>query len=386
MAKLDILNWQSRRATAPVARAMEIYRQRHPEVEITQSIRPLSGFEHQSMESVTEKHDIIIFDHPFCGAIAASDCFVPLDDKLPELEKLSFIGISLETYRFRGKLWGAPIDGATQNAIYRPDLLEQLGGTVPTSFDQVLELGRKCRERGFWLGTPIATPHALLAIFSYMANMGKPVVADDDMLCDIPADSFAEAYEAVRQVMDLSPPEARQWNSIELHEAMVARDDIVYAPLVYGYATYGEPDQRHRLGFAPFAGINAPYCAGTTIGGTAMGLSRHCKDMEAGLDFMRFMASPNMQDRVVAENNGQPAGLGGWQDAEIDARFNGFFSQLTETMNRAWIRPRFEGYVSLQRLGGTAIADALEQGLGAETARNSLLKIAGELNAPQASQ
>lgn len=376
MAKIDILNWQNRRATAPVEHAIEIYRALHPEVEITQTIRPLSGFEHQSMEAVTEKHDIIVFDHPFCGSIAASGCFVPLDGELPELETQPFIGISLETYRFAGKLWRAPVDGATQNAIYRPDLLEQLGETLPERHEQVLELGRKARAKGLWLGTAIETPHAFLSILSYMANLGKPLVADEQALLHIPADSFAEAYEAVRDVMDLSPPEAREWNSIDLHEQMVARDDVVYAPLVYGYATYGEPDQRRRLGFAPFAGAKAPYCAGTTVGGTAMGLSRHCKDKQAALDFMRFMASPAMQNRVVAEHNGQPAGLGGWQDAEINARFNGFFSNLTETMNRAWIRPRFNGYVSLQRLGGTAVAEALTQGLGAEKARQNLLRIA----------
>ncbi|MGV6874782.1 ABC transporter substrate-binding protein [Pseudochelatococcus sp. B33] len=381
MPRLDILNWQSRRAIEPVARAIALFRQSRPDCEIVQTVRPLSDFEHQDIEVVAKRHDIVVFDHPFCGAIAASGCFLPLEDLMPDVAGPGmdgrYIGPSLSTYRFAGHVWGAPIDGATQHAIYRPDLLQKLGGGLPVSHADVLGLGRRARDAGLYLGTAIETPHALLSIFSYMANRGEPVVADDHGLRDIPAASFAFAYDAVRAVMDLSPEEAKGWNSIDLHEAMATRDDVVYAPVVYGYATYGEPDLPNRLGFAPFAGGTAPHDAGTTIGGTAMGLSRFSASREAAAAFVRFMAGAEVQRRVVAENNGQPASLAGWQEADIDARFNGFFSSVRGTVERAWTRPRFNGYAAFQRRGGGIVADALRHGADAETARRRLLELDG---------
>lgn len=379
--KLSVLNWDNRRATAPVAAAIKAYRQIEPAVEITQVIRPLSDFEHQGIEEVSKAHDIIIFDHPFSGAISASGCFLALDEELPELTAASasggYIGPSLETYRYKGKVWGLPIDGATQHALVRRDLLTSLGSNLPVTHDDVLELGKRARDRGLYLGTAVETPHALMSILSYMANLGEPIDADDEQLLAIPEGSFNKAFDAVREVLQMAPPEALGWNSIDLHEQMVVRDDVVYCPAVYGYATYGEPDHAKRLAFGPFAGMASPYHAGTAIGGTAMGISRYGAHQEAALAFARFVASDEVQRSLVASNHGQPGGLSGWQDADMDTRYNGFFSIVSPTMEAAWVRPRYKGYVEFQRRGGEIVTDALRAGEEAAVARERLLGLAG---------
>lgn len=381
MIRLSVLNWNNRRATAPVAAAIAAYHRDHPDVEIEQVIRPLSDFEHQGIEEVAKIHDIVIFDHPFCGTIAASECFLRLDDKLPAMTTASassfYIGPSLETYRFAGNVWGLPIDGATQHALVRNDLMAKLNAKLPQTFADVLQVGRQARDQGLYLGTPVETPHALLSIFAYMANLGKPVEASNEKLLAIPEGGFTQAYDAVRAVLDLSPPESLRWSSIDIHEQMVARDDIVYAPLVYGYATYGEPDNVNRLGFAAFAGIAVPYDAGTAIGGTAMGISRHSVQQDAALAFASYMASDVVQANLVAEHHGQPGGHCGWTDADMDAHYNGFFSSVISTVEGAWIRPRYEGYVEFQRLGGEAIARSLTSGEDALIARRRLLELGG---------
>lgn len=381
MTKLSVLNWQSRRATEPVAAAIAAYRQRNPGVEITQVIRPLSDFEHQGIQDVAKRHDIVIFDHPFCGAIAESECFVALDEHLaraPSSNSHVFIGPSLETYRFKGRLWGLPIDGATQHALVRKDLIAYHGAGTPKSHSDVLELGKKVKAKGHFLGTAVATPHGLMSIMSYMANLGSPMQADDEKLLAIPRDSFAKAFDAVREILDLAPPEAMGWNSIDLHEQMVTRDDIVYAPAVYGYATYGETDYVRRLSFAPFPGMVAPFHSGTVIGGTAMGVSRYSQEQNAALAFALFMASDEIQHDLVAHHHGQPAGLRGWQETGMDLLYNGFFSAVASTMEAAWVRPRYEGYVEFQRKGGEIIADGLQNGMAAEAVRQRLTE-AGKL-------
>lgn len=376
-----ILNWSNRRALAPIAEAIRSFKEQHPGADVAQVERPLSDFEHQGIEGVAAQYDIVIFDHPFCGRIAASGCFEPLETSLPDLlgddRAALYIGPSLATYRYRTHVWGAPIDGATQNAAYRPDLLERVGGKVPQSHGDVLELGRRARHAGMWLGTALQTPHAFMSILSYMANMGQPVRADDDALLEIPRASFARAYQAMHDVMQLSPPEARGWNSIDLHEQMIARDNIVYTPAVYGYATYGEEDMRHRLGFAPFAGLEAPYHAGSTIGGTALGLSASASDRDMALAFIRHALQLGIVERRIGRHHGQAAARAEWDDQEIDRIFNGFQSGSYSSMETAWMRPRYPAYPEFQRKAGEAMASCLLAGADVAKAHGMLCDIAG---------
>jgi multiple sugar transport system substrate-binding protein len=381
MINLSVLNWQNRRAVDPVAAAIAAYEKHEPDVRISQVIRPLSDFEHQGIEEVAKNHDIVIFDHPFSGAIEASGCFLALDEELPEETShgasATYIGPSLETYCFKGHVWGLPIDGATQHALTRHDLLDKLSVEVPINHSDVLALGHKARKTGLYLGTAVETPHALMSVLSYMANLGAPLEANDERLLAIPRDSFEKAFDAVRNVLDLSPPEALDWNSIDLHEQMVARDDIVYAPAVYGYATYGEVDNKNRLGFGAFPGMVKPFHAGTTIGGTAMGVSSSSQNKREALAFARYMASDDIQRQLVATYHGQPGGLIGWSDREMDARYNGFFSKVKSTLDAAWIRPRYKGYVHFQRKGGEIVTRALRNNSAATAVRQELLDLAG---------
>lgn len=381
MAHLTILNWNSRRATEPMKDAIERFGETNADCVIDQTIRPLSDFEHQSIDDVARKYDLVVFDHPFCGTIARTRCFEPLDEHLPDLlgesAEALYLGPSLSSYRFGGHIWGAPVDGATQNALYRKDLMNDLGAQVPVTYEDVLALGQLAKEHGRYLGTAIQSPHALMSIMTYMANSGSPIEADDTSIVRISRDSFECAYNAVNAIAEYAPVEAFEWNSIDLHEAMVVRDDIVYAPLVYGYATYGEADYGRRLGFADLAGLSAPYHAGTTIGGTALGLSSSSKNKKLALEFIRFVLSEEQQAQRFGLFHGQPAMTAGWGIGQMDEAFNGYFSGVRKSMETAWIRPRFDGYPVFQELAGRAMADALQSKSDASAAYAQLCEIAG---------
>jgi len=383
MREITVLNWQNRRATQPMDAAIKAFTSTYANCSVRQVVRPLSDFEHQSLDDISHQYDLIVFDHPFSGAIAKSRCFVPLEEYLAnelchEADAL-YVGPSLASYRYGGHVWGAPIDGATQNAIYRRDLLSRLGHVTPQSHAQVLELGHTARRNGLYLGTAIETPHALISILSYMANLGAPIEFDSNGITAIPERSFHEAYCAMADVLSLSAQECVRWNSIDLHEAMVGRDDIVYCPAVYGYATYGESDLRAQLSFAGFAGIRQPFATGAAIGGTALGLSRYSERPELALAFIKHMLSDLVQVEIVGANCGQPASLNGWKNVANDSRFNKFYSNVLESMELSWVRPRFHGYVEFQRRGGEVVAQALREGGTSKSVRLALQDLAIEL-------
>lgn len=378
------LSWGHRRATGPLEPLVARFRETRPDIEIEWTVRPLSDFEHQGLAGVAELFDLIIYDHPFSGDLLASGAFVPLDQHLPGLtpdDDKRFAGASLTSYRYGGAVWGAPIDGATQHALYRADLMGSR--LVPMMWSDVLTLGQDLRRDGLWLGLACETPHAGLVVGALMSNAGKPWSTDPAQPFTVDRAALREALELTAAVVALSPPEAIGWNSIDLHDQMVARDDIAYAPCVYGYATYGEADMRKRLSFAPFPGTTAPYAAGTAIGGTAVGLSRHCKDRQAALDFIAFLLGDEAQREIIPAHHGQPALLSGWEDEAVDARFNGFYSATRSTIDSAWIRPRLPGYPEFQKQLGIMVRCALARDMTVDAALDAIEALAARVNRPR---
>jgi multiple sugar transport system substrate-binding protein len=383
MPALRIISWGHRRATEPLIAAREAFQAYRGDIEVAIDIRPLSDFEHQGIASVANHYDLVVFDHPFSGDIASAEVFLPLDEHLPDLlgpEAAGlYVGPSLDSYRFAGHVWGAPIDAATQHALVRPDLLQAAGEKVPSNWCQTLTLGRRLAKNGVKLGIAVETPHALLSIGSLMANAGRPWTTDPTVPLVIDSEAFLTAYRYLQDLLVLCPPEALGWNSIDLHEAMVARDDIAYCPAVYGYATYGEADQRRPLAFGAFAGTCVPYAAGSAIGGTALGVSSRSREPEAALAFVRHMLGAEIQDHLIPGHHGQPALLSSWLEPANDRRFNGFYSSALSSLRTAWVRPRRAGYPVFQQDAGRVVAEALRAGADGRRAADQVIELALKL-------
>ena len=276
------------------------------------------------------------------------------------LDGSNWLGPPLATYRMGGTVWGLPIDAATQHAVYRADLMGD--EPVPHRWTAAIALGHRLRKKARYLGMAVTTPHGILTIASLMANLGCAWETRPDHPFAIDRAGFSEAYGQLQMLLALCPPDALSWNAIDLHEAMMARDDVVYCPCAYGYGTYGEADFPKRLSFGPFAGLHAPFHAGSTVGGTGLALSRASRHPADALRFLAFVASDLAQHQLIPSRHGQPAAALAWHDPEIDVRFNGFFSAARASIEAAWVRPRYRGYIDFQAKAGQITADGLAAG------------------------
>jgi multiple sugar transport system substrate-binding protein len=363
--RLRGMTWGHRRAIDPLLAVEALFEQQHPGIAVEWESRPLHGFEFTPVPELARQYDLIVLDHPFCGAIAASQCLLPVDDVVAQAGGDLYVGPSLETYRYQGKCWALPIDAACQVAVSRPDLMATLGESAPADWRGLLDLGAKARRRGLRLAIGLRGVHSLMTFFTLAANLGRPCATDPtEALID--RDTARLVLDHMRQLLALCPAESPDWNSIELHDAMAARDDLVFCPAVYCYATYAESDHAHPLRFHDFPGPNG--AAGSTIGGTGLGLSAHCAAPEAARAYARFCARPETQ-RLFAAHHGQPARREAWSDPAIDARFGGCYAATLRTMEQCWIRPRFDGYLAFQAKGG----DLIEQHLRGAMSEAALL-------------
>ena len=230
-----------------------------------------------SMHSRAE-YDLIVLDHPFMGAVAASGSLVPLDG-IAGLSDASFVGPSLATYRMNDSLWALPIDAACQVAVSRPDLMRSLDARPPGNWSELVDLGALAKRKHLHLAIGLAGVHSLMTFFTLMANLGSPcATTQDEPFADRRA--RGEALALMRDLLSFCPPDVLDWNSIRLHDEMVARDDLVFCPAVYCYATYAEADQRKPLRFHDLPGPTGP--SGSTIGGTGLAVSAHSKTHRRG--------------------------------------------------------------------------------------------------------
>lgn len=357
------ITWAHRRAIDPLTGTLPTFGGLRPDIEVNWSTRSLHGFEFQSVPDLAAEYDLIVLDHPFCGEIAASRCLLPLDDIAGGLDA-RFVGPSLATYRYAGQIWALPIDAASQVAVSRPDLLDRLGAAPPGDWKAVLRLGEVGARAGLKLAIGLKGVHSLMTFFFMCANLGHPCATD-------PAETFVdraaarEALDAMRALLPLCPREVLDWNSIDLHDALAASDDLAYCPVVYCYATYAEADQQRPLAFHDLPGIGRESPAGSAIGGTGLGVSSRCRDPEAAFAYARFLSDPRTQ-KAFAEHHGQPARIEAWDDAEIDRRYGGAFSASRQSIEQAWIRPRYPGYLKVQAAGGDLVEAHLRGNLAQE--------------------
>jgi multiple sugar transport system substrate-binding protein len=353
--KLRGMTWGHRRAIDPLLATKALFEQQHPEIEIEWSSRPLHGFEFTPVPDLATEYDLIVLDHPFCGEIAATRCLLPVDDIIAATGGDGYVGPSLATYTYASACWAVPIDAACQVAVSRPDLLQAVDRPAPEDWAALLALGQAATRKGLKLAIGLRGVHSLMTFFTLCANLGKPCATDPGQPL-VEEDTAREALDHIRALLAFCPKESLDWNSIELHDAMVARDDLVTCPAVYCYATYAESDQRTPLRFHDMPGPNGPM--GSTIGGTGLGLSAYRGNGEAALAYAHFAASPEVQ-RLFAENHGQPARREIWTDRAIDERFGRCYSATAATMEACWTRPRFAGYLGFQAKAG----DLIEQHL-----------------------
>ena len=312
--KLRGMTWDHRRAIDPLTHTMPLFQQRHPDIDIEWSARPLAGFEFTSVDALAEDYDLIILDHPFMGAVAASGSLAPLNE-IDGLSREQFVGPSLDTYRMKGSLWALPVDAACQVAVSRPDLMSTLGSEAPKSWTELIALGAKARRKSMRLAIGLAGVHSLMTFFTLMANLGTPcATAQEEPFAD--RHTARAVFGLMRELLEFCPPEVFGWNSIRLHDEMVARDDLVFCPAVYCYATYAEADQRRPLRFHDLPGPTGP--SGSTIGGTGLAISAKCKHRQAAFDYAALRGGTRHPARL--RRTSWPAGAPGALARRSDQR------------------------------------------------------------------
>ena len=354
------ITWNHSRGFVSVVATAQRFSEVRPDVEIVWEKRSLQEFADAPIQGLAASYDLLVIDHPWAGFAAHSQVLLPLKEHMPAEfladQAANSVGQSHPSYIFDGSQCALAIDAATPVAAYRADLFARYALEPPQSWRDLLALARAGRV--IMPGIEIDT---LMNWYMLCATQGEAPFAEREWAV---SDAMSlQALEQLRELAALCPREIFGWNPIAVYEALSRRDDYVYCPFAYGYSNYSRAGYSDALlTFDDMVAIDGHGRCQTTLGGTGLAISTGCQAVEVARDYAMFTADPGIQRTLFFENGGQPGHRSAWLDAEVNRRANNFFRNTLPALDRAYLRPRFPGYLHFQDLAGAPIREYLMHG------------------------
>jgi multiple sugar transport system substrate-binding protein len=365
--------WDHPRGWGGVRAAAEAFRAERPDVHVTWDVRTLQAFADQSIESLARRYDLLVLDHPAIGEAVARGVLVPLDGHLDvaflEDQARSSVGRGYESYSWQGHQWALAIDAAAQVAAFRPELLERANATVPRTWEGVRVQTRALRRLGLAVAMPAIPVDAICAFLGTCRSLGEdPCVGPDAV---VGRDVGREALGLLRDVVANAHPGSFEWNPPTVLDRMANTDQVAYTPLAFGYANFGRPGfGRHALRFAPGPGASGAAGDGGvpsgTLGGAGLAVSASTAHTETACAYAAFTASAEVQRTVYVEGGGQPGHRAAWLDPAVNEATGGAFGDALDALDAAYLRPRYDGFLSFQDQAGDLVHRFLRTGEGLE--------------------
>lgn len=353
MIELRGITWNHTRGYVPMVATAQRYAELNPGVEVRWEKRSLQQFADFPVERLAESYDLLVIDHPSIGTASRKGILAPLDDLLPgsflDDQAAHSVGRSHASYSYAGRHWALAIDAATPVSGWRPDLLDKAGATPPATWSELLDLGR----RGL-VAVPGIAVDTLMNFYMLCGALGEdPFEREAEVVSE---EIGVQALEMLRDLLAVAPPDAIRWNPIAVWNTLSSGDRLAYCPFAYGYSNYGRRGYaRHELRFGGLVKLDNGRPLRSTLGGAGLAISARCKDRQAAADYCRYVAGPDCQRSLYFDAGGQPGHRGAWLDEEVNRRCGGFFLDTLPTLDAAYLRPRYPGYLDFQDNAGNVV-------------------------------
>ena len=356
--KLKGITWGHSRGLTPLVAAAQRWSELYPDVSISWEKRSLQQFADYPIEKLTEEYDLLIIDHPWVGKAASLGCVLPLDNYLSETylkeQAESSVGYSHHSYHYDGHQWALAIDAAAPAASCRADLLQEAGVPIPETWEEVLQIARLGK-----LAVPAIPIDLLMNFYMFCIAHGTRPFQNETEVID--AVTGRAALSTMQELYSLVDEKMFRANPIAVAEYMTTTDDYWYCPFAYGYSNYSrEGYARHRLTYADLVRIGERgHRLRSTIGGTGLAVSAFSRYPNLALAFAEWVVSPTVQSTFYVEHGGQPGHRSAWINERANRLTNNFFYTLLPTMERGYMRPRYDGYLFFQDHGGEPVQEFL---------------------------
>ncbi len=347
MTELTGITWNHTRGFLPMVATAQRFEETHAGVSIRWEKRSLQAFADAPLAELVRRFDLLVIDHPSIGEAATHGLLLPLDELLPAEffadQAANSVGQSHASYQYQGQQWALATDAATPVAGFRPDLIPR--EDLPRTWSELLSLARSGR-----VAVPGLAIDALMAFFMLSNALGaEPFQHEGSVIAEPHLAAAAQALEMLRELLAVSAPGSSERNPIRTWQLLAESDTIAYCPFAYGYTNYARAGYAaHRLQAAGLVSLDDGTPLRSTLGGAGLAISANCQSPEIAAAYARFAASPETQRTLYTASGGQPGHRAAWLDEENNRMTDNFFRDTLPTLDAAWVRPRWPGFIAFQ--------------------------------------
>ncbi|HEX5282671.1 MAG TPA: extracellular solute-binding protein [Bryocella sp.] len=357
---LSGITWSHTRGLLPMQATAQRFGELHPQIDILWQKRSLQQFADAPLSDLASRFDLLVIDHPSIGEAAHADLLLPLDEQLPAEfltdQDANTVGASHRSYHYNGHQYALAVDAATPVSGWRPDLLSRADAELPQTWDDLLALAR----RGL-VTVPAIPIDSLMNLFMLANAFDAEPFTDPDHVIPSPM-AGVEALRLLRELVQHAAPGSLERNPIKTWQLLATSDTVAYCPFAYGYSNYSRNGYAtHTLQTGNLIWLNGKQLR-STLGGAGLAISNHCKHPEAALEYALFAASGQIQRTLYAFSGGQPGHRAAWLDHDLNAHTHNFFRDTLSTIDAAWVRPRFPGFIAFQDAASTIVHNYLVHG------------------------
>ena len=314
-------------------------------------------------------YDLMVIDHPHVGEASRKNLIYELNKNEKYKEQLNVleinsVGLSHQSYNFNNNQYALAIDAAAPVSAYRKDLIDN----PPRTFENTIKLAEK--NRVIW---PIKPVDSISCFNSIAANLDNPINSIHQNF--INSNLAKNILVMMKKLSELVPRDCLLMNPINVLDIMSESDEFYFCPQLYGYSNYSRKGfGKSLVNFGNMISFNEDEnnCKGSQIGGTGLAISKSTKYLDIALDYSFWVASENCQSDQFYYSGGQPGHLKAWKNNKINNDCENFFSNTLTTLQKSWLRPRYDGYMYFQDKGGTIINAYLKDEFDLDTTFNNL--------------
>ncbi|NDJ52224.1 MAG: extracellular solute-binding protein [Chloroflexi bacterium] len=348
MIMLRGMTWDHPRGFQPLQVSTPVYA-KETGVQIEWGKRSLKEFADTPIDILAAEYDLMVIDHPHMGSSVATGSLLALDGYLPTatLKTLNAqsAGPSHQSYFYQDHQWALANDAAMQVACYRPDLVEV---ALPTSWDEALTYGEQVKDSSHMMAVPLCPTDSICTFLTLSASVGYPIGGSDHLIED---DAGQAVLALMLKLAEISHPESRNWNPIQMLNHMSSTDEIAYCPVTFSYTNYSRDGYaEHLIHFTDLPGKK-----GALLGGAGIAVSSNTKHPEEAAAYAAWISSAEVQKGLYVENGGQPGNREAWLDDHSNTLTHNFFRNTLATLDASYLRPRYNGWMHFQEEGGNII-------------------------------
>lgn len=256
-----------------------------------------------SFKSKRGAYDIVQFDNPFLATYAAQNALAPLDSQISSskpFDASDFVPALLDYGKYNGSTFGLSLSTEPFLMWYRTDIYDELGLSVPTTWDEYFNNAKAIQDSGKAAGQIIANANPvnswwwLQLLWSFGGDL-----TDSSGAPTVESDAAKQATDYMVKLLSVSPQSAISSNGDDATTLFITQDVGQMINYSGYYPVITDPSQSRfvdNIGYAtvPGAATNIVQLTGWNIG-----IPADSKKQDAAWAFLEWLVGKDGTNRLI---------------------------------------------------------------------------------------